>query len=199
MFKKFLCFVIIAVMCVVPSAVLAASVTPTEYPGNDANPNQFTPPAGSVRVTLPDSDQEGTHIYKFNEFGQLDPEGTDTLTLVVGTAPGTDYTQVLSWSWSGSSTLSAVIVKGGNAFNLYQYNGQTSDTNLVSPNNASGHPADISHVSVIIYPEVPPPNPPDCEITIVIEFVIILIILFIILAVNLFALSCYLCNKKHHC
>lgn len=138
--------------------VFGASVVPGLHPGNDAN--SYTPPEGCIRTTLPQSDEVGTHVYKFNDSGQLDASGTNTLTIEVGIAPSTSYTQVLSWSWSGSYPLYSIIVKGGDAFNEYVYDGAaTSDTNLVSPINASGHPADISHVSVVLCPEGVPPTP----------------------------------------
>lgn len=50
-------------------------------------------------------------------------------------------------NWSSNVAPAAVIVKGGNAANEYVYNGTvTSDTGLVSPNNASQGPADLSHL-----------------------------------------------------
>lgn len=201
MIKKFLCVTIITFICAFTTISFAASVTPILYSGNDANPNQFTPPAGSVRITLPNSSQEGTHVYTFNEFGELDSAGSDTLTIVVGKATGTDYTQVLSWTWNGTSTLDAIILKGGPAFNLYQYNGETSDTNLVCPTNPSGHPADISHVSVILFPQVSPPVPPDCSNKpIVIELIIIMTLIVILLITNFFLLLCCFCKgNQTHC
>jgi hypothetical protein len=43
----------------------------------------------------------------------------------------------------------SVIVKGGAAANVYTYsNGETSDCNLVSPNNASGGPAGLSNLTL---------------------------------------------------
>ncbi len=157
--KLFLILFTIIIVFALSTSVLAASVPPSEFPGNDAN--SYTPPEGCIRTTLPDSDVVGTHIYKFNDSGQLDPAGTNTFTLVVGVAPLTSYTQVLSWTWSGSYPLFAVIVKGGPGFNLYEYDGGlTTDTNLVSPDNPSGGPADISHVSVVLCPNGDPPVPP---------------------------------------
>ena len=142
--------------------------------------------------------------------GELDPGGTNIFTLVVGIESGTDYTQVLSWGWSGAYELFAVIVKGGPAFNLYEYNGTaTSDTNLVSPVNQSGNPADISHVSVVLCPDGEPPAPPDgittCCIIIIVLLVLILMVL-VAVAIVLFNVYCVICLKKcrgrpkdHHC
>jgi hypothetical protein len=51
----------------------------------------------------------------------------------------------LDWSTTGSP-LGAVVMKGGPLNNVYTYNGATSDTCLVSPDNDSGGPAGLSHV-----------------------------------------------------
>lgn len=188
----------------IPLTTLAASVTPVEHPGNDANQMDYTPPEGCVRTTLPDSDIAGTHIYKFNNNGVIDPNGTNILTIVVGTAPETSYTQVLSWSWTGSYPLFAIILKGGPAFNLYEYNGTaTSDTNLVSPVNASGHPADISHVSVVLCPNGEPPVPPDgnttcCVIMIILLVIILFLIIFVLILINNLYYNCC-CKNHYHC
>jgi len=200
--KLFVILLTLMIAFVMPFTALAASVTPVEYPGNDAKASDYTPPAGCIRTTLPDSDIEGTHIYNFNNDGELDPAGTNTLTVVVGTAPSTSYTQVLSWSWSGSYTLFAIIVKGGPAFNLYEYNGAaTSDTNLESPVNASGDPAGISHVSVVLCPNGTPPTPPDGNTTCCIIFIALLAIiigLLIAILVILIQIKSIICCKKHH-
>ena len=202
--KKILCIVLTLVMLfAMPLTVLAASVVPVEYPGNDANPADYTPPEGCVRTTLPDSDVVGTHVYRFNGNGVLDPSGTNIFTLVVGIEPGTEYTQVLSWEWDGSYDLFAVIVKGGPAFNLYEYGGTaTSDTNLVSPVTQSGFPADISHVSVVLCPDGEPPVPPDgvevCCIIIIILLVLMMCLLIAIL-IMLVHIYCIICRKKSRC
>jgi hypothetical protein len=46
--------------------------------------------------------------------------------------------------------IGAVIVKGGNASNVYNYtdiNGATMDKGLIAPNNSSGNPADLSNLT----------------------------------------------------
>lgn len=49
--------------------------------------------------------------------------------------------------WSATIAPDAVVVKGGNAANVYAYGGAaTTDTSLVTPNNASGKPAGVSHL-----------------------------------------------------
>lgn len=199
--KKILCVLLALMMMSFAVVAFAASVTPVEFPGNDANPADYTPPEGCVRTTLPDSDVVGTYVYKFNNIGVLDPNGTNILTLVVGIEPGTSFTQVLLWEWSGSYSLLAIIVKGGPNFNLYEYNGTaTSDTNLVSPDVASGNPADISHVSVVLCPDgQPPPNGGDtCCIIIVILLIIIICLLCAILQ-RLIYIYLRDRNKNHPC
>ncbi len=50
-------------------------------------------------------------------------------------------------NWSANIAPEAVIVKGGNAANVYTYGGaSTSDDTLVTPNNASNKPAGLSHL-----------------------------------------------------
>lgn len=137
--------------------VYAASVNPQPFPGNDAN--SYTPPAGYIHYVIPDSGTEGSLTVTFNNTGAVDPTGSYSFTIVIGKEPGQDYTQVLSWS--SNFPVYGVIVKGGNAFNLYQYDASVrGDTNLVSPNNASGHPASVSHVSIVFNPAELPPTPP---------------------------------------
>lgn len=149
--KTFCTMVASLLMLLVCLPALAASVTPVRFDGNDSNPSDYTPPAGTIHYEIPGSGTAGTYTVHFNDQGQVDPNGACTFTVTVGTATGKNYTQVLSWS--SNFPVYAVIVKGGNAFNLYQYPTTTrSDTDLVSPNNASGHPADVSHVSIVFYP-----------------------------------------------
>lgn len=195
--KKLFASLLVVFLLVQPFMGYCASVTPTTILGNDANPNRYTPPEGCVRLTLPNSDVPGTYTYKLNDNGEFAPDGTNIFTLNVGKAPGNDYTEVLSWSWSGSYTLKAVIVKGGPAFNLYEYNGQTSDTNLVSPTNPSGKPADISHVSIVVCPKNPPvpPTPPDGNIICAI-FVVILLAFILIAFLCKQCCSCDDFNKR---
>lgn len=199
--KKYL-FVLMAIILVliIPFSAVAASVTPILVEGNDANPNDYTPPIGCVRTTLPNSKTSGTHEYVFDDYGKLSATGTNILTIVVGIAPSTSYTQVLSWEWSGSYEVYAIIVKGGPRFNLYEYNGEfTQDTNLVSPVNASGNPADISHVSVVLCPSETPPPVENCCLIIIILIAIAIVVLIIIMFL-IINLTCVVkCRKHHHC
>lgn len=56
--KKFL---ILFLMFAFPLLINAASVTPVEMPGNDSNPNDFTPPEGCIHYEIPNS-ADGVHI-----------------------------------------------------------------------------------------------------------------------------------------
>lgn len=137
--------------------VLAASVPAQTFSGNDAN--DYTPPEGCIRYQIPKSDIKGSHTVNFDSEGNVDPDGPYSFTVTTGTIPGNEYTQVLSWS--SNFPIYAVIVKGGDAFNLYQYDPSVrGDTDLVSPDNPSGNPADVSHVSIVICPDCFPPQPP---------------------------------------
>lgn len=198
-------FLTTLLMFAVPSLINAASVTPIEMPGNDSNPNDFTPPEGCIHYEIPNSANVGTHTVRFNSNGMVDPNGPFIFTIVVGTAPGNDYTEVLSWS--SNFPIESVIVKGGPNFNIYSYDpGVRNDTNLVSPIVASGKPADISHVSVVICPSDIPdcpdcpvcPDKPNCDniILIVIISVIVWGIFCIPCLIVLFILLCCCCDRK---
>lgn len=151
------CMLVIVLSIYIP--VYAASVLPQTMPGNDANPMDYTPPEGCFHYVIPNSNMEGSHTITFDENGFVDPEGAFSFTAVVGMEEGEEFTKVLSWS--SNFPIYAVIVKGGPAFNLYQYDMSVrGDTDLVAPINESGMPADVSHVSVVICPEDFPPTPP---------------------------------------
>ncbi len=52
------------------------------------------------------------------------------------------------FDWSATQAIGAVIVKGGNAANIFKYDPQaTADTGMVSPINNSGNPAAVSHAT----------------------------------------------------
>lgn len=98
-------------------------VVPTTVAGNNMQG------AGCGRVNSP-----GSNVTLLN--------GALTITLV-----NTDCGEVLSWSASGGLVIDAIIVKGGDAYNVYDYagTGYDSDGNLHSPVNTSGKYADVSH------------------------------------------------------
>lgn len=181
----------VVMMIYIPA--LASSVPPQLFPGNDMNPNDYTPPANHIHYQIPNSADEGTHTLYFDEDGNIVPDGPYSFTIIIGTAENENYTKVLSWS--SNFPIYGVIVKGGNAFNLYQYeNTVRGDTNLVSPNNVSGDPADVSHVSIVFNPNELPPDPPIfCLIT-----NIILIIAFFLIGLILGIIT-KLCKPRKPC
>lgn len=71
----------------------------------------------------------------------------DTGTVAVGTGTVTwshDGTYV---TWTSTIGLDAVIVKGGNNANVYDYDPESQgDSGLASPENSSGGPAGVSHI-----------------------------------------------------
>lgn len=62
-----------------------------------------------------------------------------------------------NFEWRAPSTIGviAVLVKGGPQYSVYSYTGFATDGHLASPFNASGAPAQISHV-VMCYKNVTP-------------------------------------------
>ncbi len=152
--------VILVMAAMVFTPAYAASVPPQEFPGNDSNPNDFTPPEGCIHHEIPNSGNTGVHQIRFNEQGQVDPNGSLVFTVTVGQVQGEDFTKVLSWE--SNFPIGSVIVKDGDAFNLYAYGTEVrADTDLVAPDIPAGHPADVSHVSVVICPgDFPPPTEP---------------------------------------
>lgn len=138
------------------TTALAASVPAQTFPGNDAE--DYTPDEGCIHYQIPNSELDGTHTVVFNNEGTPNLDGPYIFTVITGTIPGNDYTQVLSWS--SNFPIYAVIVNGEDAFNLYQYDPSVlEDTNLVAPIGSSGLPNNISHVSIVICPDTFPTNP----------------------------------------
>ena len=77
-----------------------------------------------------------------------DSAGGETLQFTAQSADGRTL------DWSSNAGVDAVIMKGGNAANVYRYDPEaTADQSLTTPVNASGEPAGISHVSVCWDPE----------------------------------------------
>jgi LPXTG-motif cell wall-anchored protein len=105
-----------------PGTAGATHVTPTQVPGN------ATCPAGTTELKV-EPVESGT-----------ESDGTLTVTLVV---TGNTF------DWTSNIGVDVVIVKGGNASNVYDYRPgeSTGDTGLHAPANASGGFAGLSHVS----------------------------------------------------
>lgn len=56
--------------------------------------------------------------------------------------------------FSATIPIDYVVVKGGNAYNIFHYDPATlSDTHLYAPDNGSGSPAGVSHVAVCFKPK----------------------------------------------
>lgn len=218
------CGCVLVILLSLYTTAYAASVLPQTFPGNDSN--SYTPPEGCIHYEIPNSSEEGTHTVTFDETGTIDPNGAYSFTVVVGTEEGEDFTKVLSWS--SNFPIYAVIVKGGNAFNLYQYDIDVrGDTDLVSPDNESGHPANVSHVSIVICPEDFPPDPPTpscppcptcppcppcppsppcpptncCIIGFFIIFILLIIVFFLLglFTCRIFNPCCWKHRHKRHC
>ena len=129
------------------AVVLAASVTPeTVSPWQSGNA-QF------------ECSKVGTYMYayKIDNWDTVDENGTYTATFPYGhsnniTITNSDGTY---FDWSASpNPIGAVIVKGGNAANVFKYDPQAySDTHLYAPNNASGKPAKVSHTTFCWNPQ----------------------------------------------
>ena len=88
----------------------------------------------------------------------------DPVTSTSATQAGITVTRTGSgtFDWSSTVAVDAVIVKGGNAANVYRYPYDFfADTNLVTPDNSSGGPAGISHIEFCTdkTTENPPANP----------------------------------------
>lgn len=153
--KKVLISIILTIVLILSSIIsgFSASVVPVENSGNE---DSSIAPSGYVYYKL-DTGAEGIHTITLDSNGNLDPNGCVQIDVVIGKKLGNGYTEVLFWS--SNINLYAVVVKGGSRYNLYTYNNSVKeDTNLVSPNNASGDPASVSHVSFVF-------DPAQCLIT----------------------------------
>ena len=83
-------------------------------------------------------------------------DGTLTVTIDVRTTAGGQV-----FDWTSNIGVDQVIVKGGNASNVYTYNPEsTGDTGLHAPVNASGNFAGLSHVSFCYDAGEPPTTAP---------------------------------------
>lgn len=120
-------FTVLIMLTMLVGSVGAASVTPVYVEGNPTCTGlgyDF-----GMKLNYPDDSTGGTY-----------PLGSGTVTW------STDGTYV---NWSSTFGVDAVIVKGGSNANVYEYDPPAEsygDTGLVSPNNASGDPAGLSHV-----------------------------------------------------
>ena len=116
----------------------AEHVTPVEQPGNPACP------AGTTTLKV-EPVADGTFS-----------DGTLTVTIDVrDTAAGQVF------DWTSNIGVDVVIVKGGNASNIYTYDPEaTTDTGLHAPANRSGTFAGLSHISFCYDAGEPPTTTP---------------------------------------
>ncbi|WP_394540266.1 hypothetical protein PRJ39_06620 [Lysobacter enzymogenes] len=131
-----------AALLLASSGAWAASVLPTTYSGNFTSCDDL-PGVGSWQGlgystgSAPVSDQS----YNLGVPGQ-------TITF--------NYTQPDQMQYIGFSAtmpMDYIVVKGGNAYNVFHYvPGATNDINLYSPDNGSGQPAGVSHVTFCFIP-----------------------------------------------
>lgn len=187
---KRILIVIVTLLIILLSALMvsAASVTPVRHEGNDIPQSDTLTPPGCIYYTFGDN-PPGIYSVRFTTEGQPDPAGPLIFTTEIGTKTGDDFTSVLIWQ--SNFPIYAVIVKGGNAFNFYQYPANSmSDTDLVSPLNASGIPADVSHVSLIFCPGEATPTPTPTETPIPDECICLCLIWFFIAFLSLIVGIC---------
>jgi hypothetical protein len=151
--KKYVSFLsLLLFMLNIYTPALAASVPAVTYTGNDADPNIYSPPNGCIHYQIPNSDTAGTHTLIIDNQGAINPDGSNLFTATIGTIPGNNYSELLSWS--SNFPIYAVIISNGDVFNLYRYDTDyRGDTSLLSPEDASGLPTSISHVSIVICPD----------------------------------------------
>lgn len=119
----------------IPSAAVGASVEPTLYDGSNPSCQDLgydfglKPKASNGSETTP-----GTYT-----------AGGATVTWSYSRTNSTSYVD-----WSSNIAPTAVVVKGSDAANVYYYQftpaNELSDTDLVTPTNASGKPAGLSHL-----------------------------------------------------
>ena len=127
---------VVGLFTVLPAS--AEHVEPTEVPGNASCP------AGTTTFKV-EPVADGTFT-----------DGTLTVTIDVrDTADGEVF------DWTSNIGVDVVIVKGGNASNVYTYVPESmGDTGLHAPENASGNFAGLSHISFCYDAEPPTTEPP---------------------------------------
>lgn len=183
------CTIILSVFACV--SVSAASVNPIRYEGNDIT--DYDPPKGCYWYKLDYTDIPGTYMIKFDKAGQQNKYGPYYFAVTIDSEDG--CTKVTRWK--SNAPIYGVIVRGGNAYNLYKYSHKSvkSDDNLIAPYDECKRPTDVCHVSVVICPRTFPTKtttvtttttcpryvtPGICILAIIIAFVFVLIVIFIV-------------------
>ncbi|MFC5367033.1 SipW-dependent-type signal peptide-containing protein [Salinirubrum litoreum] len=87
-------------------------------------------------------------------------EGREVTIVVESTRDG----EIVSVSWETNFGVDAVIVKGGNAANVYVYDEATGGGPVESPLNPSNNPAAISHISFCYDGDDTPDDPDDPDV-----------------------------------
>jgi len=91
---------------------------------------------------------------------RIDPPASGTYNLgssaqITITVTNGPCGQVFNWSVTGNVVVDQIVVKGGDAANLYDYTGQnpatTSDGNLHAPLNPNGDYAGLSHIDICFH------------------------------------------------
>lgn len=127
------------------------------YDGNDCAgvfgpnfPNCFAPAIPGQGIP------ERTPIiikFNFNNDGSL---GQIEINPLFGSIDGNEFSFTSTgqgtgtWTYTpgaGDPAITAFTAKGGDAFNLFSTGGVYTDVSYVTPNNASGNPAGLSHLS----------------------------------------------------
>lgn len=153
--KKTFCSVLVmmsALLLVGAGSLMAASVTPTTVAPWQSGNSGFECAAASA-ITGVDYQY---HCKIDDWYGDMN--GTYTCPLDTADSGDNSITILNSdgtfFDWSATHPIGAVIVKGGNAANIFAYDPQAySDTDLFAPNNPSGKPAAVSHVTFCWNPE----------------------------------------------
>lgn len=131
-----------------------------EYDGNDCAgvfgpnfPNCFTPVVEGTDLT-----ERSPIIIKFN-FNDEGLLGEVEINPMFGSIDGDEFsfdfggdgnTGTGTWTYTpgaGDPAITAFVAKGGSAFNLFSTGGDYTDVAYFTPNNASGRPAGLSHLS----------------------------------------------------
>jgi hypothetical protein len=117
-------------------------------------PNCFTPAVPELPVR-----SQIIIKFNFNEDGTYSLEEDVEFNPLFGSIDGTEFsfsfddpseTGVGTWTYTpgaGDPDITAFVAKGGDAFNLFSTGGIYTNVEFFTPNNASGGPAGLSHMS----------------------------------------------------
>jgi hypothetical protein len=134
-------FLSLIMLLALSSVSMAASVTPVVIPNQPGGEVAECDVVGDFDYAFK-IDGWGEEDYKNGSYQAVFPDG-HVNNITISNSDGTYF------DWSASlNSIGAVIVKGGNASNLFFYDPQAfSDSGLYSPVNSSGNPAEVSHVT----------------------------------------------------